>query len=99
MTKLTAKARDALPATQFAFPAERKEPLENASHVRNAMARFGQVQGVSDAERDAAWRRIQSAAERYGVELHASSWRELGAGHAAPHANAAKAAKAAKPAK
>lgn len=90
MTKLTAKERGALPATQFAFPAERKEPLENASHVRNAIARFDQVQGVSDAERDAAWRRIQSAAERHGVKVHESSWRELGAGHAAPKHKAAK---------
>ena len=90
MSKLTTKERDALPAAQFAFPAQRKEPLENAAHVRNAIARFDQVQGVSDAERDAAWRRIQIAAERYGVEVHESSWRELGAGHAAPRHKAAK---------
>ena len=77
MPKLSTQERNALPARQFAFPAQRKEPLENASHVRNAIARFDQVQGVSDDERDVAWRRIEAAATRYGVELHETDWREL----------------------
>ena len=47
MAKLNEAARDRIPATKFAFPKQRKEPLENASHVRNAAARFNQVQGVS----------------------------------------------------
>ena len=55
MPKLSSEERNAIPARQFAFPAQRKEPLENASHVRNAVARFGQVKGVSDTQRDAAW--------------------------------------------
>ena len=79
MAKLSASQRNALPTQQFAFPAHRKEPLENAGHVRNAVARFSQVKDVSDAERDAAWERIQAAAKRYGVELHELRWRELGA--------------------
>ena len=70
MTKLTLKNRTDLAAKQFAFPAQRKEPLENAAHVRNAIARFNQVEGVSDTERDAAWARIQAAAKKYGVEMH-----------------------------
>jgi phosphoribosylanthranilate isomerase len=74
---LTTPERNALPARQFAFPAQRKEPLENASHVRNAVARFDQVQGVSDDERDAAWRRIEMAAKLHGVQLHEAGWREL----------------------
>jgi hypothetical protein len=78
--KLSTQERNALPPRQFAFPAQRKEPLENASHVRNAIARFDQVQGVSDGERDAAWRRIEAAATLYGVELHEAGWRELFAG-------------------
>ncbi|WP_295446972.1 DUF6582 domain-containing protein [uncultured Thiodictyon sp.] len=80
MSKLTTKARAAVPDRQFAFPAQRKEPLEDASHVRNAIARFDQVQGVSDAERDAAWQRILAAAKQYGVEVHEADWRELRAG-------------------
>ena len=48
---------------EFAFPDERKEPINDAAHVRNAIARFDQVEGVSDAERDRAWKRILSSAE------------------------------------
>ena len=58
---------------EFAFPKERKEPLMDAKHVRNAIARFDQVEGVSDAERDAAWKRIRSAARRFDVEITESS--------------------------
>lgn len=63
--------------SEFAFPRERKEPLTDARHVRNAIARFDQVEGVSDAERDEAWRRILAAAKRYDVDVSESSWREL----------------------
>jgi hypothetical protein len=65
---------------EFAFPAERKEPLTDAKHVRNAIARFDQVEGVSDAERDRAWKRILAAAKRYDVEVSVSSWRDLAKG-------------------
>ena len=78
MTKLTPKSRDDLKEKSFAFPKERKEPLENASHVRNAIARFNQVKGVSDDERDAAWKRIKAAAKKYDVEVSEKSWREIG---------------------
>jgi hypothetical protein len=73
MAKLTKPARDRISTTKFAFPKQRKEPLENASHVRNAVARFNQVKGVTEAERRAAWKRIESAAKRYGVELKESA--------------------------
>lgn len=81
MSKLSSQERNAIPARQFAFPTQRREPLENASHVRNAVARFDQVKDVSDAERDAAWQRIQAAARLYGVELHEPGWRDLRARH------------------
>jgi hypothetical protein len=74
---MTAATRDRLSDAKFAFPDERKEPLNDAAHVRNAIARFDQVEGVSDAERDRAWKRIKTAAKKYGVEIEASSWREL----------------------
>jgi hypothetical protein len=80
MTTLSAKQRDKLDRSAFAFPKERKEPLENASHVRNAIARFNQVEGVTDSERDAAWKRIEAAAKTFGVELNEKSWREIGKG-------------------
>jgi hypothetical protein len=72
----TAEQND-LPASQFAFPKERKEPLTDARHVRNAIARFDQVEGVSNAERDRAWKRIRAAARKYDVEVSARGWREL----------------------
>ncbi len=78
MTKLDADHRNAIESKQFAFPKERKEPLENASHVRNAIARFNQVEGVGDAERDEAWKRIKTAAKKFGVEVNEKSWREIG---------------------
>jgi hypothetical protein len=42
--------RAELPESVFAFPRQRKEPLTDASHVKNALARFDQVEGVSDAD-------------------------------------------------
>jgi hypothetical protein len=78
MGKLDAGERNAIDSRQFAFPKQRKEPLENAAHVRNAIARFNQVEGVSDAERDQAWKHITAAAKKFGVEVEEKSWREVG---------------------
>ena len=78
MSELSEKQRDDLDKGEFAFPKERKEPIENASHVRNAIARFNQVKGVSDDERDAAWQRIKAAAKKYDVEINEDSWRDIG---------------------
>ena len=75
---LSANDRDALPDSAYAFPAQRKEPLTDAAHVRNALARFDQVTGVSDADRDLAWANIRKAAEHYGVEIAEQGWRDLG---------------------
>jgi hypothetical protein len=77
---LRERDRNKLNAERFAFPKERKEPLTDASHVRNAIARFDQVEGVTDAERDRAWRRIRAAAKRTGVEIEVRGWRQLMAG-------------------
>jgi hypothetical protein len=75
---LSTAQKDKLPDKQFAFPKERKEPLTDARHVRNAIARFDQVEGVTDAERDKAWKRIVAAAKKFDVDVHESDWRELG---------------------
>ena len=77
MTRLSTEDRNELTGESFAFPHQRKEPLENASHVRDAIARFDQVEGVSDTDRDAAWARILSAARKFGVDVHEKSWRDL----------------------
>jgi hypothetical protein len=79
MTKLEADQRNTIAPGQFAFAKQRKEPLENATHVRNAIARFNQVEGVTDAERDQAWKHILAAAKKFGVEVQEKSWREVGA--------------------
>jgi hypothetical protein len=75
---LSTKDRDNLPDSAYAFPGKRKEPLTDASHVRNALARFDQVEGVSDAEREQAFANIRAAAKHYGVDVAESDWRELG---------------------
>ena len=79
MSELSEKQRDELKDSQFAFPDQRKAPIEDASHVRNAVARFNQVEDVTDEERDRAWARIERAAKKFGVELEEKDWRELNA--------------------
>jgi hypothetical protein len=75
--ELSADDRNDLPDSVFAFPDQRKEPLTDASHVRNAISRFNQVEDVSDADRDLAFANVRRAAEHYGVAMEASSRTEL----------------------
>jgi hypothetical protein len=77
MARLSTKQQNDLPARAFAFTKERKEPLVDARHVRNAIARFDQVTDVTDSERDRAWKKIKTAAKKYDVEVEADDWREL----------------------
>lgn len=78
MAKMSSKdKRVNLPESAFAFPRERKEPLVDARHVQQALARFDQVQGVSNQERDEAWKRITQAAQKFDVEMQESDWRDL----------------------
>jgi hypothetical protein len=77
MSKMNEAAREKTDSGAFAFPKQRKEPLNDAAHVRNAVARFNQVEGVTDKERDEAWKRIKHAASKFNVEMNESSWREL----------------------
>jgi hypothetical protein len=74
---LSTAEQDRLPDKSFAFPKERKEPLTDARRVRNAVARFDQVEGVTDAERDQAWKRIMKAAKQFDVDVSESDWRDL----------------------
>ncbi len=77
MPELDAEERKELKGGQFAFPKQRKEPIEDAAHVRAAIARFDQVEDVTNQERDAAWQRIQAAAKKFEVHLDESDWRDL----------------------
>lgn len=70
--------RSNLPDSVFAFPKQRKEPMTDAQHVRNAVARFDQTINVSDADRALAFANIQKAARHYGVNLSETNWRQLG---------------------
>src|SRR5947208_9342695 len=70
--------RSDLPDSGFAFSKKRIEPLTDARHVRNAVARFDQVKGVNDEERDRAFANIRKAARHYGVEIKEKSWQDLG---------------------
>ena len=71
-------SRSDLPDTVFAFPKQRKEPLTDAQHVRNAVARFDQVLDVPDADRALAFANIEKAARYYKVDLSETNWRQLG---------------------
>ena len=76
--ELTTKKRDDLPDSAFAFTKQRKEPLTDAAHVRNALARFDQVTEATDADREVAFANIKKAAKHFDVEMTEDSWKELG---------------------
>ncbi len=71
--------RSDLPDTVYAFPKQRKEPMTDAKHVRNAIARFDQVLGVSDQDRALAFANIEKASRHYKVDLSETNWHQLGA--------------------
>jgi hypothetical protein len=76
--ELTEAERNDLPDSAFAFPTKRKEPLTDASHVRNALARFDQVKDVTEAEREQAFANIMAAAKHDDVEVSEDNWEQLG---------------------
>jgi len=75
--ELDSDDRESLPNNVYAFPKQRKEPLTDASHVQNALARFDQVSDVSDHDRDVAFANIKKAARHYDVEVDERSWHDL----------------------
>ena len=46
--------------------------MTDASHVRNALARFDQVKDVTEQERDLASANIRKAAKHFGIEMKES---------------------------
>ncbi len=76
--KLDDKDREKLPDSAYAFPKQRKEPITDASHVKDALAHFDQVHDVSDADRDLAFANIKAAAKYYGINVEENNWHELG---------------------
>jgi len=72
MAELDSQDREKLRSTQFAYvDSEGGEhlPIDDASHVRNAMARFNQTEFQSKAAKERARRKILTAAKRYGIEV------------------------------
>lgn len=72
MAELTAKKRDKLRSNQFAY-VDRKGgehlPLNDESHIRNAMARWNQTDFESQAAKERARKKILAAAKREGIEV------------------------------
>lgn len=72
MATLDTKDRDKLRSTQFAYVDKKGEehlPINDASHVRNAIARFNQTEFESQAAKERARKKILSAAKRFDVEV------------------------------
>jgi hypothetical protein len=72
MSQLDAKSRDRLRSNQFAYVDKlggEHLPIHDASHVRNAMARFNQTDFESKAAKERARKKILTAAERHGIEV------------------------------
>ena len=66
--QLSSEDRKELPDSAYAFPGKRKEPMTDADHVRNALARFDQTKGVN----------IKKAAKHYKIDMTETDWRQLG---------------------
>ncbi len=76
--RLSKIEKDSLPSSAFAFPRTRKEPMTDATHVRDAMARFNQVKNVTDSERDQAFSNIQKAAQYFDIKMKECDWHQFG---------------------
>ena len=76
MPELDAKSRDELRSNQFAYVDKdggEHLPINDASHVRNAMARFNQTDFESQTAKEAARKKILAAAKRYDIEVDEDS--------------------------
>jgi class 3 adenylate cyclase len=70
MPKLSAKAREQLPDSAFAYvdsKGKRRLPIHDEAHVRAALARFNQISFESDAARERARKRLLTAARKYKI--------------------------------
>jgi class 3 adenylate cyclase len=70
MSQLTAKARARLPNTAFAYvdsKGQRRLPIHDAAHVKNALARFEQTRFEGDEARERARKRLLNAAKKHGI--------------------------------
>ena len=76
MPELDAQDRDDLRKDQFAYVDKdggEHLPINDASHVRNAMARFNQTDFESKTAKEEARKKILAAAKRYDIEVDEDS--------------------------
>jgi hypothetical protein len=76
MATLTEKSRDKLRSSQFAYVDKdggEHLPIQDESHVRNAIARFNQTEFESSSAKEGARRKIVTAAKRHGIEVSEDS--------------------------
>ena len=72
MAELSAKQRRSMPKGVFAYVDKEGAghlPLNDESHIRNAMARWDQTNFESPAKKEGARRKIVAAAKRHGIDL------------------------------
>jgi class 3 adenylate cyclase len=70
VARLSARQRAQLPDSAFAYidaHGRRRLPIHDPAHVRNALARFGQVAFEDEAARDRARNRLLRAAQKHGI--------------------------------
>ena len=76
--QLSSRDRHEVPESVYPFPKQRKEPMTDAAHMRNAIARFDQVKDATDADREQAFAILQAAAKQYGVDMAETNFKQLG---------------------
>jgi class 3 adenylate cyclase len=70
MTQLSQSARDRLPDSAFAYVdsrGQRRLPINDEAHVRNALSRFNRTTFEDEAARDRSRTRLLKAARKYGI--------------------------------
>lgn len=72
MAELTTRGRERIKKGNFAYVDKRGEghlPIQDESHVRNAMARWNQTDFETAAAKEGARRKIVAAAKKHGIEV------------------------------
>ena len=77
MSKLSEKDRRKIARKRFCLPQGAQRASCRCTSCQEAVARFDQVEDVTNKERDEAWKRIQKAAKKFDVELEEKDWRDL----------------------
>jgi hypothetical protein len=74
MAELNAKKRDELKDSDYAYidsSGDRHLPINDDSHIRNAMARWNQTEFDSKRAKEEARKKILAAARQHGIDVSA----------------------------